>query len=635
MNEWERVNKSAKIEVVSGLKDSLPQVFEDGKVNFERLKDLLTGEILKKEDDRFYFNWAGKGTLFRIIQTPAYGTLKPSKKMSNGFDNTENIVIVGENLEVLKLLLKPYFGRVKMIYIDPPYNTGKDFIFRDNFREPLRDYLEKTGQTSSEGSKLTTNTETSGRYHSDWLNFMYPRLYLARSLLKKDGVMFVSIDDHEIDNLMKMMDEIFGEENFRNCVIVRRGAKSVQAQFETIDSLSSGHEYVVIYTREPQSRFKKILLRSEKYNKGGWNNHWRGTDRPTMRYELFGIIPQSGQWRWGKERSLKAVENYKMVLSEIGKSESDISQEDIDNWYLNKTEELDVDRLDLLRLSNNRKPEHYVPPKGGKLLSDNWMDIRAGNSNEILRLFGKKVFDNPKSLELLKRILEFGTNHLDHDIVLDFFAGSGTTGHAVWSLNIEDGGNRRFILVNLDEEVKDEEIKKEYPTVADICMERLRRASKEIKSDAQKPEIRCDFGFKVFNLAKSCYNLKDEFEMREKEDDEQLRKEYLEWLGKWIDEPLVKEWKPIDVVYEVILKEGLDLNSRVEAVKIGNNHFFRVIDNAQNMEFYITIDEKIAAETIKEVRTETYRNKMFVFLDKALADNDKINLSAFVRIRVI
>lgn len=210
----QKINKIVKTDIKEGLKQIFPQIFEDNKINFDKLRALLSGEIIEKEDDRFYFNWAGKSNLYKLIQAPAYGTLKPDKERSVDFDNTENIVIVGENLETLKLLLKPYFGKVKMIYIDPPYNTGKDFIYRDNFTQPLKDYLEKTGQIDSEGKKLTTNTEASGRYHSDWLNFMYPRLFLARSLLRDDGVIFVSIDDHEVHHLRMIMDEIFGEENF-------------------------------------------------------------------------------------------------------------------------------------------------------------------------------------------------------------------------------------------------------------------------------------------------------------------------------------------------------------------------------------------------------------------------------------
>ncbi len=636
MNEYETVSKSVKIDIIDGLKDKLPQIFEDGKVNLEKLKALLTGEIVEKEDDRFYFNWAGKSKLFKLIQEPGYGTLKPDKERSIDFDNTENIVIVGENLETLKLLLKPYFGKVKMIYIDPPYNTGKDFIYRDNFKEPLKDYLEKTGQIDTEGSKLTTNTEASGRYHSDWLNFMYPRLFLARSLLRNDGVIFVSIDDNEVHNLRKIMDEIFGEECFKNSIIFRRGIKSVQAQFDTVDSLTVGHEYVVMYAKSPKARFKKLYIPLEEAKEGTWNNHWRGTDRPTMRYELFGIIPTSGQWRWSKERSRKAIENYERMLKELKVEKDNITQQQIDEWYQKECEKVG-EEIDLLRLSSTGKPEHCVPPTETKLGSDLWMDLSPRGSGEVQAIFGCKVFDNPKPVGLVKRMLEFITTPNEDDIILDFFAGSGTTGQAVWDLNKEDEGNRRFILVNLDEEVQDENIKKDYSTVADICIERLKKVSEKYRKEEQQKLINNDhdFSFKVFKLDKSNFNLKDEFDISEGEDVEELKKKYLEWLGLWVNEPLVGEWKPVDIVYEIMLKEGFDLNSKIEEMEIKGNKFFHVADEKQELEFYMSLDEKITEEAIEEIRTPEYRDKVFVFLDKALSDNDKINLSAFVRLKVI
>ena len=248
-----RINKIVKTDIKEGLKRIYPEVFEDNKINFGKLKALLSGEIIEKEDDRFYFNWAGKSGLYKLIQAPAYATLKPDKDKSVDFDNTENIVIAGENLETLKLLLKPYFGKVKMIYIDPPYNTGKDFIYRDNFKEPLKDYLEKTGQVDSEGKKLTTNTEAGGRYHSDWLNFMYPRLFLARSLLKDDGVIFISIDDHEVHHLRMIMDEIFGEENFAGNIIAitNRGGRDY-------GGIARTHEYILVYQKTNGAKLKEI-----------------------------------------------------------------------------------------------------------------------------------------------------------------------------------------------------------------------------------------------------------------------------------------------------------------------------------------------------------------------------------------
>lgn len=577
-----------------------------------------------------------------MIKAPAYGTLKPDKKRSVDFDTTENIVIVGENLETLKLLLKPYFGKVKMIYIDPPYNKGRDLIYKDNFSEPLKDYFEKTGQTTSEGIKLTTNTEASGRYHSDWLNFMYSRLFLARSLLQDDGIIFVSIDDNEMHNLHKIMDDIFGEECFKNSIVFRRGIKSVQAQFDTIDSLTVGHEYVLMYAKSSATRFKKLYIAIEEAKEGGWNNHWRGTDRPTMRYELFRIKPKTGQWRWSEERSLRAIENYERMLKELKVKRNEVTQRQIDDWYLRECEKLG-EEIDLLRLSSKEKPEHYVPPTEAKLGSDLWVDLSPRGSAEVQAIFKKKVFDNPKPVGLNRRMLEFLTEPDEEDMILDFFAGSGTVGHAIWDLNIEDNGKRKFVLVQIEEPVDpDTETGKNalslgLKTIADICIERLRRVSEKYKQENKNTPSKNnqDFGFKVFRLDKSNFNLKDEFEKTEGEDTKELRNKYLEWLGIWINEPLVKNWKPVDVVYEIILKEGLNLNSKIEKVKIESNEFHHVVDEKQGMEFYVSLEDKIAKNTVEEIRTSNYKNKTFVFLDKALKDNDKINLKSFVNLKVI
>jgi len=251
-----------------------------------------------------------------------------------------------------------------------------------------------------------------------------------------------------------------------------------------------------------------------------------------------------------------------------------------------------------------------------------------GNT-DINNLFSNRVFDYPKPVDLIKHLLKIASGK--GSLVLDFFAGSGTTGHAVWDLNREDGGNRKFILVNLDEEVQDENIRNQFPTVADICIERLKRVSEKYKKENNNQ----DFGFKVFKLDKSNFNLKDEFEISGNEGAEELKKKYLEWLGMWVDEPLVTGWKKIDVIYEAMLKQGLGLNSTIEAIKIKNNDFNYVKDKEQDLDFYISLDNKIENDTVEEIRTPRHKDKMFVFLDKALTDNDKINLSAFVKLKVI
>ena len=339
-----------------------------------------------------------------------------------------HILIEGDNYHALSVLNYTHEKAIDLIYIDPPYNRGlrdsNDFRYNDRY----------------------VDREDSFR-HSKWLSFMAKRLSLAKTLLKETGAIFVSIDDNELAQLRLLMDDIFGDENYKNTIIIRRGAKNVQAQFNTIDKLSSGYEYILFYSRTPNQRFTKMVKELEQTKQGAWNNHWRGTNRPTMRYKLLGITPKTGQWRWGKARSLVAMANYKLMHKEIGKKTTKLTQQEIDAWFFAKSAELG-EELDLLRLSVNKKPEHYIPPTDTTLLNDVWFDISPNSTSVLKSIFGNKVFANPKPLELIKRISKFADNNA---VVLDFFAGSGTTAHALLEMNEEDNGNRQIILVTNNE----------------------------------------------------------------------------------------------------------------------------------------------------------------------------------------
>jgi len=339
-----------------------------------------------------------------------------------------HVLIEGDNYHALSVLNYTHEKKVDVIYIDPPYNRGlrdsNDFRYNDRY----------------------VDREDAFR-HSKWLSFMYKRLSLAKNLLKDSGIIFVSIDDNELFQLKLLMDDIFGEENYKNTIIIKRGAKNVQAQFDTIDKLSSGYEYILFYSKTSAQRFPKMVKELDQPKQGGWNNHWRGTDRPTMRYELFGITPETGQWRWSKERSLVAADNYELMLSELEKKTEELTQQEIDSWFMVKSVEAG-EEIDLLRLSVNGKPEHYVPPTDTTLLNDVWFDFSPNSTSVLKSIFGKKVFDNPKPLELVKRICGFASKDA---VILDFFAGSGTTAHAVMELNKEDGGSRSVILATNNE----------------------------------------------------------------------------------------------------------------------------------------------------------------------------------------
>lgn len=339
----------------------------------------------------------GKNIIWNHHLSVPYHALDDVAKLADKPEKAKgNLVIEGDNLLALKALLPLYAGQIKCIYIDPPYNTGNEgWIYNDNVNSPLlKDWL---------GKEVGKDDLTR---HDKWLCMMTPRLKLLRDLLTDDGAIFISIDDNELSNLREIMDEIFGEENFRNVILIRRGIKSVQAQFDTVDRLNFGAEYLVVYTKTSNFRFKKFEIELEDSKAGGWNNHWRGTDRPTMRYKLFGQKPETGQWRWGEARSLLAIENYKEMLVDLGLENTEPSQEDIDNWYMKKVEETG-EELDLLRLSSNKKPEHYVPPTDTRLASTLWSDLKPNGSSQLKALFKKKVFENPKSIDLVKRIIRF------------------------------------------------------------------------------------------------------------------------------------------------------------------------------------------------------------------------------------
>jgi len=626
-------------ERIAQMGNLFPEVFTEGKIDFVKLRTIL-GDFVDEHPERYSFTWAGKRDAIRILQVPTRATLLPCPDESINWETTNHLFIEGDNLEVLKLLLKPYFGRVKMIYIDPPYNTGNDFIYPDNYADPLDTYLRLTGQKDEEGNLLTSNPETSGRYHSVWLSMMYPRLFLARQLLREDGVIFVTIGDREVHNLRMLMNEVFGEECFKNCIIFRRGIKNVQAQFDTVDSLAVGHDYVVMYAKNSQTRFKKLYVpldsgkKGDGGKKGKWNNHWRGTDRPTMRYKLFGIKPTSGQWRWSEKRSRKAIENYQRMVQELGGDESQITQEQIDEWYLRECNRTGQ-KIDLLRLSSTEKPEHYVPPTDVKLGSDLWTDLSPRGSAELESLFGCKVFDTPKPVGLIKRMLEFTTDSQQGDIIVDFFAGSCTTAQAVLELNREDGGNRRFIMVQLPEPLPEPKTLDDgtvLRTIAEVGKERIRRViarmQQERKSNSELQDLPEDLGFKVFKLAPS------NFRTWTGVSEEMSPEAYADQMELFID-PLVEGWTLENVIAEVAIKEaGFSLNYCMKMVDtVPEQSVYRVYDPEKDQAFYICLDDKVRLDNLKPLNLT--RDDLFVCRSKALDDETAANMALQCRLKII
>ncbi|MBQ7477523.1 MAG: site-specific DNA-methyltransferase [Selenomonadaceae bacterium] len=365
--------------------------------------------------------WIGKEKVVNHAKEVPFHVLERKYSFGEGKDG---MVIHGDNLVALKSLLPEYEGRVKCIYIDPPYNTGNEgWVYNDNVNDPrIKKWLGEV--VGKEGEDLSR--------HDKWLCMMYPRLRLLHRLLAQDGFIFISIDVFEYANLKCILDEIFGSTNFRNCIAVRRGIKNVQAQFEEVQALSLGHEYIYLYSKSSQSKLPKLNKNFDIEKGGKWDTFWRGTDRPTMRYEMFGQCPETGQWRWEKGRATKAAENYRQYLKETNEEIS------LDDYYLNHLMATN-EKLDFVRKNESGTVQYYVAPKSGKLLSDNWMDILLSGSYA--------GFDTEKNVLLLNRIIDWVTDK--DSIILDSFAGSGTTAHAVLNLNKKDGGNRKFILIEM------------------------------------------------------------------------------------------------------------------------------------------------------------------------------------------
>jgi adenine-specific DNA-methyltransferase len=547
----------------AALKRLFPEAVSEGEVDWEALRRLL-GVPDEAPSEKFGLTWHGKAEARRAALQPAAGTLRPDPDHSLDWETSRNLFIEGDNLEVLRLLQSGYAGKVRLIYIDPPFNTGREFIYPDNFRDGVANYLELTGQRDGDGARLSSNPETGGRYHTRWLNLMYPRLKLAHRLLRQDGVIFVSIGGEELANLVAMMDEIFGGECRKNIIVVRRGVKNVQAQFETIDSLNHGHEYVVLYARDPDTRFPKLHIEPDdgEISVGGWNNHWRGTDRPTMRYELFGIRPESGQWRWGKARSEAAAANWRRLAAELGESPP---QNQIDAWVEQESARAGK-KVDLLRLSRRGKPEHYVPAGPGKLASDLWTDLKPNGNRQLLRLMGKKYFDTPKSLDLIRRMLRFACD--GDDLVLDFFAGSCAAAHAVLDHNRETGDRLRFVMVQLPEPCApaSDAFRDGLATIAHIGRERIRRAAAHIRSEF--PEYDGDLGFCAFRLDES--NLK-----QWNPDPENLERSIQDQVNPWR-----ADRSETDILFELLLKQGLKLTVPISSTTIAGKTVYQVGDGA-------------------------------------------------------
>ncbi|MCM0666403.1 site-specific DNA-methyltransferase [Flavobacterium tyrosinilyticum] len=560
---------------IARLKELFPEVLTEGKIDFKVLQDIL-GKEIEDEEEYYRFTWAGKAQARREAHKPSTGTLRPAKDESVNWDTTENLYLEGDNLEVLKLLQKSYNNKVKMIYIDPPYNTGKDFVYKDNYTDNLKNYQQITGQVDDEGNKLSTNSDSDGRYHSNWLNMMYPRLSLARNLLKDDGVIFMSIDDNEVENLKKLSNEIFGEDNFVAQLIWERAYSPVNLK----KHFSENHDFILCFAKNVSNLINNGLKRSEEANARYSNPDndsrgiWKSSDLsvgPAIQENIYEITLPTGR----------------TVLPPKGYS-----------WRLNKErfDEFCADNRIWFGANNDATPsiKRFLSEVKDTITPMTiWKYSEVGHSQEAMqslkKLFnGQAYFDYPKPVNLIKRELELYTS--SDDLIVDFFSGSATTAHAVMQLNAEDQGNRKFIQVQLPEPTneKSDAFKDGYKSIVEIGKERIRRAGNKIVAEEterlnklksknsllqeDKDEIdnlqiaidNLDIGFKVFKLDSS--NIKG-------------------WDGNpdnlvdnlFDSQDNIKTGRTEeDVLFEILLKYGLDLTLPIEEKLIEGKKVFSV-----------------------------------------------------------
>ena len=590
----ERINKEGKLEHA---------------IDFDMLKQELSDHVVDGLQERYQFTWPDKRKAILAANAPINKTLRPCREESVDFDNTENLYIEGDNLEVLKLLQETYLGKVKMIYIDPPYNTGNDFVYEDDFKQSAEEYIDKSGQLDEEGNRLVANTESNGRFHTDWLNMMYPRLKLAKDLLSEDGVIFISIDDNEVENLRKICDEIFGEENFKsNSVIVNnRGGRDY-------GGIALQHDYILIYSKNEIATLNPIEEDDKKFQYhdeyGGFNLmelrnrnvKFNSSNRPNLCYPFYvnpNKVDNNGLMEISLEPQLGFIEVYPAKSNGIqtvwrwGKEEK--SRRNINKEIFGK---------------ENRNGGYMIVQKyrkSTKMQRSVWDEKKFVNergTEAIKEVLGKAYFNYPKSIHTLKRVLELGS--YENSLILDFFSGSATTAHAVMQLNAEDGGKRKFIMVQLPEvcDENSEAYKAGYKNICEIGKERIRRAGQKIKDENPLTTQALDIGFRVLKCDSS--NMEDVYF---------TPKEYMDKQQNLFVDNIKADRSDEDLLFDAMLKLDTPFSSKIEKRSIAG----KTVYNVAQGHLMACFDKDVTDEVIIAIAKEM--PSYFVMRDSSQADD--------------
>lgn len=576
---------------------------EEGKpemaIDFDQLRQELSKDIVEGAEERYQFTWPDKRNAIRLANAPTTDTLRPCREESVDFDNTQNLYIEGDNLQVLKLLRENYLGKVKMIYIDPPYNTGNDFVYNDDFSQSAGEYIHNSGQEDEEGNRLVANTENNGRFHTDWLNMIYPRLKVAKDLLSEDGVIFISIDEHESHNLRKICDEIFGISNFMAQIVwEKRYTRSNNSKkFTTLTEplLCYSKNVSSIQTiKEPRNdKSDSIYTNPDNDPRGVWTsvsyvNPATKDQRPNLTYPLTNpitgqqVVHPTNAWKYERKTYEEHVRDNKLYWGKNG-----------ENTY-------------------PRLKKFLSEMEGGMVPVDLWNYEDSGStdiaSKELEKLLGRQIFDFPKPKELIKRILSLiinGDNNED-SLILDFFSGSATTAHAVMQLNAEDGGKRKYIMVQLPEatDEKSEAYKAGYKNICEIGKERIRRAGKKIKEESPLTTQDLDIGFRVLKLDSS--NMQDVYYTPSEFNEQKL-----------FDDNIKPDRTEEDLLFQTMIELDIELSAKIEKRSIAGKTVWSVSDGY----LMACFDEEVNETTITEIaRQHPY---YFVMRDSSLA-NDQV-----------